>query len=73
MSAEKRLFGNRIEPRCGYCKLGVEGANDDVIYCSEKGVVPYYGSCPKFLYDPLKRVPKSQVVLQQFDESDFIL
>ena len=50
------LFQKDIEPRCAYCQRGAQ-LEDDKILCVKKGVVSPGGSCRRFKYDPLKRVP----------------
>ncbi|MCL2568566.1 MAG: hypothetical protein FWE12_03905 [Oscillospiraceae bacterium] len=51
------LFRKNIDPSCAYCKHGSQLSYDKVA-CMKRGVVPLYGSCRKFSYDPLKRVPE---------------
>ena len=54
------LFQKDIEPRCAYCQRGAQ-LEDDKILCVRKGVVSPGGSCRRFKYDPLKRVPPPPV------------
>ena len=68
-----KLFGAHIEPACEYCRHGTGIRDNQMILCEKQGVVAPYYSCRKFVYDPLKRVPRSTPKLQQFDESDFTL
>jgi len=51
------LFRKNMEPCCAYCKHGIQ-INLDRVGCVKQGVVPLYGSCRKFSYDPLKREPE---------------
>lgn len=60
--AKKKLFGNNIKPSCKYCELG-KAVGDDRILCSKMGEVKTYDSCKKFVYNPLKRVPKKELQL----------
>lgn len=60
--AKKKLFGNNIKPSCKYCELGKPGEGD-VIKCSKFGDVKTYDSCKKFVYSPLKRIPKKELQL----------
>ena len=55
------LFQKDIEPRCAYCQRGAQ-LEDDKILCVKKGVVSPGGSCRRFKYDPLKRVPPPPVL-----------
>lgn len=69
-----QLFGNRIEPACGYCRFGRLMGDGKMILCEHAGVVPLYYSCKKYRYSPLRRVPaKKAPELPQFDPSDFEL
>lgn len=66
--AKKRLFGNNIKPACKYCEIGEAlGGNDDKIQCKNFGLVKPYDSCKKFVYSPLKRIPKKEVLLANSD------
>ncbi len=60
--AKKKLFGNNITPSCKYCEMGTPG-DGDVIKCSKFGDVKAYDSCKKFIYNPLKRIPKKELQL----------
>ena len=51
------LFRKNIEPSCAYCKHGTQISLDKV-GCLKHGIVPLYGACRKFVYDPLKREPE---------------
>jgi len=51
------LFWKNIEPCCAYCKYG-SPVNLDRVACIKRGIVPLYGACRKFSYDPLKREPE---------------
>ena len=70
--AKKKLFGNNIKPSCKYCEMAkaVEG---DVIKCEKFGDVKAYDSCKKFVYNPLKRIPKKELQLANsaVNEIDF--
>lgn len=60
--AKKKLFGNNIKPSCKYCELGTAGEGDK-INCEKFGEVKAYDSCKKFVYNPLKRIPKKELSL----------
>ncbi len=63
---KKKLFGNNIKPSCKYCELGT-AMGDDKIQCSKFGAVKSYDSCKKFVYSPLKRIPKKEIQLANSD------
>ena len=62
--AKKKLFGNNVKPSCKYCELGKSGEGDK-INCEKFGEVKAYDAdaCKKFVYNPLKRVPKKELSL----------
>lgn len=68
------LFEKDIDPRCAYCKRGV-ALDEDQIMCVKKGIVSPAGSCRKFKYDPLKRVPPKPMSadFSHLKEEDFVL
>lgn len=68
------LFEKDIEPRCAYCKKGAR-LDEDQVMCVKKGIVSPAGSCRKFKYDPLKRVPPKplSVDFSHLKEEDFVL
>ena len=68
------LFRQSLEPRCAYCQRSTPLENDQVA-CLKRGVVPAGGHCHSFLYDPFKRVPPRQAVLDtsRLKDEDFSL
>lgn len=73
MFRKKPMFGQTIPPACEYCEKGRRAADPRMILCSKKGVVSPYYRCRKYVYDPLRRVPKRQPKLPTFSIDDFIL
>ena len=69
----KKLFGARIEPACGYCGIGRETEDGAKILCPKVGVMTPSDSCRKFRYDPLKRVPAAVRPLPCYRTEDFEL
>ncbi len=43
---------------CEFCRFAEPISEDDFMQCSRKGKVNKEDSCRKFIYDPLKRVPR---------------
>lgn len=68
------LFDRSIDPRCAYCKHG-EAVDEEQIICIKKGLVTAAGSCRRFKYDPLKRVPPKPVAANfaHLKDEDFTL
>lgn len=71
MAAKKQLFGNNIDPACIYCEFSRESTDANMVLCRKFGPVAPYYKCKKYIYNPLKRVPKRQPSLPQFSEDDF--
>ena len=55
-----------IEKYCKYCELATPLASDDEMICEIHGVVSSGYVFKKFVYDPLKRLPK-RVTLKKDD------
>ena len=70
---KKKLYGNHIEPACAYCARGTVSKDGQMILCDKRGIVAQDFRCRKFVYDPLRRVPKQAPILPDFDEKDFEL
>lgn len=68
------LFDKDIDPRCAYCQRGTP-LEDGRVMCVKKGIVSAAGSCRRFRYDPLKRVPPKHAAVRfdRFKEEDFKL
>lgn len=66
------LFRKDMDPRCAYCQRGAQ-INEREVACVKKGIVPMEGSCRKFRYDPLKRVPPRPATLEtaRLNEENF--
>ena len=69
--ANKHLFGNYIEPACTYCQFGRPAPDRVMVLCRKYGPVSPYFKCKKFVYSPLKRIPKRQPKLPAFSPEDF--
>ena len=68
------LFDRNIEPCCSYCLFGTT-LDESLIACIKRGIMGAGGYCPKFRYDPLKRVPESAFYRppEGYSEEDFTL
>lgn len=68
------LFEKKIEPRCAYCKRSVV-LDEERVMCVKKGIVSPAGSCRRFKYEPLKRVPPKPAAanFSHLKEEDFVL
>ena len=67
------LFRRKIERACAYCARAVK-IDEDTMACRRKGLVPADGSCHRFKYDPIKRVPeRPRADLPVDDDADYEL
>lgn len=73
MARKKSLFGKTIDPACIYCSNGQPTQEKGMVLCKRNGPVSLYYSCKRFVYDPLKRVPKRQPKLPDFSAEDFAI
>lgn len=68
-----RLFPKKAYSACKNCRYGRKTSNGEKILCTRKGIVEPDYTCRKYLYDPLKRVPKRRLALPTFTADDFKL
>ena len=68
------LFRKEIEPRCAYCRYGAP-ADDNMVICRKKGIVPQGNHCRRFHYDPFRRVPArpKSPDFTEYDQRDYSL
>ena len=68
------MFRKNVEPACAYCRHSREAEEDEYI-CMKQGIVSAWGSCRRFSYDPLRRVPESAPApkTEGLDQADFDL
>ncbi len=68
------LFRKKIERSCSYCARGGK-VDDQTVLCKKKGFVDCHGSCRKFQYDPLKRIPPKPTAqdFSKYRDEDFSL
>jgi hypothetical protein len=66
------MKNDRIPPKCEYCELGKTLENERVL-CPKKGVVLNDYSCGRYIYDPLKRIPRTAPELPKFTGEDFAI
>ena len=68
------LFRKNMDPRCAYCQRGTP-LEDGKVICVKKGIVSASGSCRRFRYDPLKRVPPKPMAASfaHLKDEDFTL
>ncbi|MBQ8509152.1 MAG: hypothetical protein IJ493_04510 [Clostridia bacterium] len=49
---------NECEKICAFCRFASEIAGAEEMLCERRGVVGREYRCRRFVYDPLKRVPR---------------
>ena len=73
------MFGKKATnqpdlPRaCEYCECATIIHDEDNVLCSRHGIVNRDYACRKFVYDPLKRVPRVLPPLPKLSEEDLLL
>lgn len=68
------LFRKNIAPACAYC-VHSSSIDDETSICVKKGITSPWRKCPRFSYDPLKRIPEppEQPAVSTIDPDDFDL
>jgi hypothetical protein len=72
------LFSRHVAPSCSYCRFGSSIGNGEIA-CLRRGITSAGGSCKRFVYDPLKRVPERPQFLdksklpESLDEEDLAI
>ena len=67
----KLLNKDAYEAICRNCKHGRLSPEGDTVLCVKKGIVDPDGSCRRYSYDPLKRIPKKPLLVERANPSDF--
>lgn len=68
-----KFFNKDVEPACEYCSHGRKSRSSEEILCIKKGVMPLYGKCIHYRYDPLRRTPKAKPSIPQYSPDEFKL
>lgn len=50
-----------IDKICAYCEYARDSHEREFVICTKKGVVHAMGKCRKFIYDPMKRIPRTPI------------
>lgn len=71
MIFRKKLFGNNITPDCSYCQYCEKNSGgNQICRCGS----PTIGTvCARYIYDPLKREPRTLPDIPKFTAEDFKL
>lgn len=69
----KLLNKNAYEAICRNCRHGRLSPEGDKVLCVKKGIVDPDGSCRRYSYDPLKRVPRKMPAVREANPEDFDL
>lgn len=69
----KLLNKDAYEAICRNCKHGRLSPEGDTVLCVKKGIVDPDGSCRRYSYDPLKRVPRKMPAVREANPEDFDL
>lgn len=63
-----KIFEDYVPAMCKYCAKS--SRSGEKLMCGKKEVSPD-GSCRRYSYDPLRRVPRQQPRLKEYSQSDF--
>lgn len=66
------LFGSQFPPCCDYCAHAA-GSGTEGAVCLLGRCFPESGTCRRFRYDPLRRIPRVPRPIPKPDPSDFQL
>lgn len=58
---------------CRHCKNGRLAPDKESVLCIKKGIVDPDGKCRRYVYDPLKRIPKKPLKVETANPSEFEL
>lgn len=67
------FFDTEIPPACEYCRHGFPTRDTSRLLCEKSGIVAPHYSCKKYVYCPLKRIPKRAPRLPSYTKEDFEL
>lgn len=68
-----RMFSKDIPPACRYCKYGFLTRDKESVLCEKRGITKPHDQCRKYVYAPLKRIPKRPPAMPDFSLDDFLL
>ncbi len=73
------MFGKKKKPApdlphlCEFCEHAALINDECNVLCDRRGIVNREYSCKKYVYDPLKRVPRTLPPLPKLSEEDLLL
>ncbi len=70
---KQNLFSDDHAPRCEYCENGRLSPTGREVLCRVKGIVSLSYCCKKYIYDPLKRLPRTLSADDSYTAADFKL
>lgn len=73
MSKNKKNSLPDLPRVCEFCECATLIHDDNNVLCSQKGIVNREYCCRKFIYDPLKRAPRTLPPLPKLSEDDLLL
>ena len=65
------MFNKKHDVDCAYCKFGYVLTNGEDCICDKYGIIERKNKCPKFVYEPLKRIPSPPATIEKYSENDF--
>ena len=72
MCFKKKKETADIPVACEFCEHAVLINDEENVLCAKKGIIRRGASCRKYVYDPLKRIPKQLPDIPRLTEDDVI-
>ncbi len=73
MSSKKKNSNPDLPCVCEFCEHASIINDECNVLCESRGIVNKEYKCKRFVYDPLKRVPKALPPLPKLSEEDLLL
>lgn len=67
----KSIFNKKLPRSCEYCVFGKLASFGNEVLCQKRGVTEKRDSCRKFKYDCFKRIPKADIISNNYKPEDF--
>lgn len=69
---KQKIIDKKNYPRkCSNCLYGRTPLDNRSVLCEKKGEVDPEGSCRRYKYDPLKRIPAKPILDTDYSPEDF--
>lgn len=66
-------FNKNLQKSCAYCIYGKTLSYTGETVCKKRGVMSEHDYCRSYKYDPLKQIPQTPKIADNYSEEDFKL